>query len=163
MSTDAQKETRARWFWISFILMFFAGQAVLWTFALGVVTDDPSHAVVEDYDKFATRWDETRAERSASEALGWHARLSADHERIVLELTDADGEPVDAQVQAKVFHKARAAEAQDVEFTPSGAGLSIGLANLERSGHWRVRLTATRGDDVYFHVQDVTVGQVAQR
>lgn len=163
MSTDATKEKRARWFWLSFILMFFVGQAALWTYALSVVTNDPSHAVVEDYDKFATRWDEARADKSASDALGWHAQLSADHERIVVKLTDAAGQPVEAEVRAKVFHKSRAAEVQDVAFSENAPGLSIGLADLERSGHWRVRLTATRGDDVFTHVQDVTIGQVAQR
>lgn len=163
MSTDANKEKRARWFWLSFILMFFVGQGVLWTYALRVVTNDPSHAVVEDYDKFATKWDEARADQSASDALGWQAQLSADHERIVVKLTDADGHPVEAELRATVFHKARAAEVQDIAFSETEPGLSIGLADLERSGHWRVRLTATRGDDVFTHMQDVTVGQVAQR
>jgi nitrogen fixation protein FixH len=161
--TDAHKEKRARWFWLSFILMFFVGQAVLWTFALNVVTNDPSHAVVEDYDKFATKWDETRAHQDASDALGWHAQLSADHARIVVKLTDAAGAPVEAELQAKVFHKARAAEVKEVVFNEAEPGLSIGEADLARSGHWRVRLIATRGEDVFTHVQDVTVGQVAQR
>ncbi len=48
MKVDPKKERRARWFWLSFILMFFAGQAVLWTYALNVVSNDPSHAIVED-------------------------------------------------------------------------------------------------------------------
>jgi nitrogen fixation protein FixH len=163
VKTNAQKETRARWFWLSFILMFFVGQGVLWTFALNVVSNDPSHAVVEDYDKFATKWDESRANKNASDALGWQAQLSADHERIVVKLTDASGEPVDADVEAKVFHKARAAEVQEVVFDATEPGLSVGVADLERSGHWRVRLTAQRGHDVFTLVQDVTVGQVAQR
>ena len=161
--TDAHKEKRARWFWLSFILMFFVGQGVLWTYAIGIVSNDPSHAVVEDYDKFATKWDETRADKSASDALGWQAQLSADHARIVVKLTDAAGAPVEADLQAKVFHKARAAEVQEVVFSASEPGLSIGEADLERSGHWRVRLIATRGEDVFTDVQDVTVGQVAQR
>ena len=66
-------------------------------------------------------------------------------------------------MEAKVFHKARAAEVQEVVFDATEPGLSVGVADLERSGHWRVRLTAQRGHDVFTLVQDVTVGQVAQR
>lgn len=163
MKTDATKERRARRFWVSFILMFFAGQAVLWTFALDVVSNDPSHAVVEDYDSFATQWDESQAAKASSEALGWHAQLSADHERIVVRLTDALGKPVQAQVTAKLFHKARASQIREIALTPSEPGLLVGLADLERSGQWRVTLTATRGEDTFLDTQDVSVGQVATR
>ncbi len=163
MKTDAQKERRARMFWVSFILMFFAGQAVLWTFALNVVSNDPSHAVVEDYDSFETNWEQSKAQEAASKALGWHAQLSADNERIVIKLTDTLGKPVEAEVSAKIFHKARAAEVQDVAFSATEPGILVGSADLERDGHWRVRLTAQRGPDVFIDVQDVTVGQVARR
>ncbi len=41
-------ETRARRFWISFILSFFVAQAVLWTTALHLVPKDgPGAAEVE--------------------------------------------------------------------------------------------------------------------
>jgi nitrogen fixation protein FixH len=163
MKVDPKKERRARWFWLSFILMFFVGQAVLWTFALNVVSNDPSHAIVDDYDSFATQWDQTKAEQAASDALGWHAQMSADHERLVVKLTDTLGKPVEAQVTAKVFHKARAAEVLDVAFSATEPGVLVGEVDMERSGHWRVRLTATRGPDVYTHIEDVTVGQVARR
>lgn len=163
MMTDEKKERRARLFWVSFILMFFAGQAVLWTFALNVVSHDPSHAVVEDYDSFATNWEESQTHKAASEALGWHAQLSADHERIVVKLTDTLGKPVEAEVRAKIFHKARAAEVQEVVFSTTEPGLLVGTADLERSGLWRIRLTATRGPDVFMVTTDISVGQVARR
>jgi len=163
MKVDPKKERRARWFWLSFILMFFAGQAVLWTYALNVVSNDPSHAIVEDYDSFATQWDESKADRAASDALGWHAEMSADHERLVVKLTDTFGKPVDAEVTAKIFHKARAAEVKEVLFTATEPGILVGKVDMERGGHWRVRLTATRGPDVFTNIQDVTVGQVARR
>ena len=163
MKTDAAKEKRAKWFWLSFILMFFVGQAVLWTYAINKVSNDPSHAIVEDYDSFATQWDETQAKKAASDALGWHAALTADHERIVVKLTDTLGKPVEAEVTAKVFHKARAAEVQEILFTQTEPGIFIGTADLEQSGHWRVRLTATRGPDVFTDTQDVRIGQVASR
>lgn len=163
MKIDPTKERRARWFWVSFILMFFAGQAVLWTYALGVVSNDPSHAIVEDYDSFATEWDRTQASQAASNALGWNASLTADHERIVVKLTDRLGKPVEATVTAKVFHKARAAEVQEILFTSTEPGVLVGVADLERAGNWRVRLMATRGPDVFIDTQDIDIGRVAVR
>ncbi len=161
--TAPSHERRARRFWISFILMFFAGQGVLWTFALNKVIGDPSHAVVEQYDDYENRWDAAQSERSLNVALGWQAQLSADHEHLVVKLTDALGKPVDAQVTAKVFHKARAAETQEVVFTSSEPGLLVGELDMQRSGIWRVRLTATRGTETFTDTQDVTIGQVARR
>ena len=162
MKTDAARERRAKWFWVSFILMFFVGQAILWTYALDKVSNDPSHAIVEDYDSFATQWDESQAKKAASTALGWHARLSADHERIVVKLTDRLGEPVEAQVSAKIFHKARAAEVTEIQFTQTEPGILIGSADLQLSGHWRVSMTATRGPDVFTDTQDVEVGMAGE-
>ncbi len=162
MTAPAQ-ERRARRFWISFILMFFVGQGVLWTFALDKVFNDPSHAVVEQYDDYDNRWEAAQQERSLNAALGWQAQLSADHEHLVVKLTDALGKPVDAEVTAKVFHKARAAEKQEVVFTSSEPGLLVSELDMERSGMWRVRLTATRGHETFTDVQDIAIGQVAQR
>ncbi|MGH1346030.1 MAG: FixH family protein [Nannocystales bacterium] len=161
--TAPTQERRARRFWISFILMFFVGQGVLWTFALDKVLNDPSHAVVEQYDDYENRWDAAQAERSVNAALGWQAQLSADSERLVVKLTDALGRPVDADVTAKVFHKARAAEKQEVAFTTTEPGLLVTELDLQRSGMWRVRLTATRGDDTFTDIQDIAIGQVARR
>lgn len=160
---DATAERRARRFWTLFILMFFAGQGVLWTFALNRVIGDPSHAVVEQYDDFEARWEGAQADASASAALGWRAKLSADHDHLVVALTDAQGEPVFAEVRAKVFHKARAAEKYEVVFTDAGNGLSVGALDMSRSGYWRVRLTATRGSETFTDVQDVVVGELARR
>jgi len=162
MTAPAQ-ERRARRFWISFILMFFVGQGVLWTFALDKVLDDPSHAVVEQYDDYDNRWEAAQEERAINTALGWQAQLSADREHMVVKLTDALGRPVEADVTAKVFHKARAAEKQEVVFTATEPGLLVSELDMERSGMWRVRLTATRGDDTFTDIQDIVIGQVARR
>ncbi|MBV1862734.1 MAG: FixH family protein [Nannocystaceae bacterium] len=161
--TASTQERRARRFWISFILMFFAGQGVLWTFALDKVIGDPSHAVVEEYDDYENRWEASQAERSLNAALGWQAQLSADHEHLVVKLTDARGRPVDAEVTARVFHKARASEKHEAVFTRTEPGLLVSELDLERSGRWRVRLTATRGNETFTDIQDISVGQVAQR
>lgn len=161
--TAPNQESRARRFWISFILMFFVGQGVLWTFALDKVIGDPSHAVVEQYDDYDNRWDAAQAEDSINAALGWQAQLSGDRERIVVKLTDALGHPVDASVTASVFHKARAAEKHEVVFTATEPGLLITELDMERSGLWRVRIVATRGDETFTDTQDIAIGQVARR
>lgn len=161
--TAPTQERRARRFWISFILMFFVGQGVLWTFALDKVIGDPSHSVVEQYDDYENRWEATQAERSLNAALGWQAQLSADHEHLVVRLTDTHGHPVDAEVTAKVFHKARAAQKHEVVFTMTEPGLLVSTLDMQRSGLWRVHLVATRGHETFTDVQDVSVGQVARR
>ncbi len=161
--TNTAQERRARRFWFSFILMFFSLQAVLWTFALGKVVGDPSHAVVEQYDDYENRWNAAQTERSVNAALGWSAQISADHGRIVVALTDAHGHPVAADVRATVFHKARASEKHPLVFTMTEPGLMVGELDMGRSGLWRVQLAATRGDDTFTDIQDVAVGQVARR
>ncbi len=161
--TATSQERRARRFWISFILMFFVGQGVLWTFALNKVIGDPSHAVVEQYDDYDNRWDAAQAEGSVNAALGWQAQLSGDQGRLVVKLTDALGQPVEASITAKVFHKARAAEKHEVVFTATQPGLMVTELDMERSGLWRVRLVATRGDETFSDTQDIAIGQVARR
>lgn len=161
--TASTQERRARRFWISFILMFFAGQVVLWTFALDKVIGDPSHAVVDQYDDYDNRWEATQAERSLNASLGWHAQISADHEHVVVKLTDTMGKPVEAELTAKVFHKARAAEKLEVVFTMTEPGLFVSALDMGRSGQWQVRLAASRGHESFTDVQDVSIGQVARR
>lgn len=70
-----QKEQLARFLWTGFILMFFAVQAIIWTIAILMTSNDSSHAVVRDFEAKAAL-PPSRAERSDSNrAIGWTASL----------------------------------------------------------------------------------------
>jgi nitrogen fixation protein FixH len=146
-------ETRARRRWIGLILAFFAGQVVLWTFAITTVSSDPSHAVVPDYDAKALDWDQERERRDASAALRWTATVELDDGGAVkLTLLDAHDHAVDgAHVHLTLFHNAEAAHRQRVSLHAMGDGTYAGAARLHRKGKWTVAVEATRGQDAYAH------------
>lgn len=171
--TLEELERRSRRRWTSFIVGFFALQAGLWSFALTYVTNDPSHAVVEDYDRLALNWDEQRAKIDASAALGWHLEVDVQAGQpsqphapgtIRVTLKDRDRRAVSAdQVMATVFHQAKASQRQTVELTETEPGLYVGHAALERAGKWRVRIDASRGEHAYFASKTQTLSPPGAR
>lgn len=153
-------ERRARHRWVGFIAAFFVLQAMLWSFALHRVHSDPSHAVVEDYDQRALRWDEHRARQAASDALGWRAvvRLRPNDgpsgAAIEVELTDPGRGAVAAdEVVATLFHQSAAANKQTIALTRARDGVFSGEAAVHRPGKWRIRIDARRGADHYASTQ----------
>ncbi len=153
-SAHPKSERRSRRFWVAFICSFFVAQAVLWTFALRAVSNDPSHAVAEDYDRHASSWDDRRDAQRRSDALGWTAELQlADIEgapQVVLSLRDRTGLPIEgARVEVTAFHRARAAYKQRLALTESTAGDYSSPLRVTRAGRWRFDVTATRGSDTF--------------
>ncbi len=53
IATIEERERSAQFLWMGFIISFFAIQAVIWTFALIMTSNDKSHAVVAGYDEKA--------------------------------------------------------------------------------------------------------------
>ena len=155
-------ERRARRRWTAFIVGFFVVQAILWVFALRFVHDDPSHAVVEDYDRLALSWDQQRARLDASAALGWNAAIDFEAGSLEVQLTDRDAQAVQAdRVVATVFHQAAAAHRQQIELVAAGPGLFVGPSPVDRAGKWRVEIDARRGGDVFLdtQVREVVAGE----
>ena len=150
--TDARAERSARRRWTLFILTFFAGQAVLWTYALNRVASDPSHAVVDNYDDIALNWDEHRARQNASAALGWDASVQmrsapSGSATLQVEIADREKAAVTAdRVLATVFHQSAAANKQTVELLPTGPGVYAATFDATRDGKWRVAIDARKGD-----------------
>lgn len=145
-------EAWARRRWLTFILAIFVAQAALWVVALWLVSDDPSHAIVSDYDERALRWDEHLRKRQASAALGWSADLAVDADAgterpLLVTLTDAEGQPIsDAEVELTLFHQARAAERTTVSAASVGEGRYVATVPMARPGKWRIELVARRGE-----------------
>ncbi len=164
--TDAQSrlETKSRRRWTLFIVGFFVLQAILWTFALRLVSNDASHAVVEDYDRLALNWDEQRAKLDASAALGWQAEVDIVADAgdgpgtIRVALTDRDRHAVRAdRVVATPFHQAKAANKQTIELMATAPGVYAAPASIARAGKWRIHIDANAGADAYFATQTQTV------
>ena len=147
-----RKEKTAQFAWTGFILLFFVLQAILWAIAITLTANDQSNAVVADYDKKALNWDDEVALRTASDRLGWQAVLhvdpGADFQRvhvITLELQNADQLPViDANVQLTAFHRARAAEPQQIRFTEVGGGVYVGKLAVRQDGLWQFEGSAQK-------------------
>ena len=169
MNTDdlevAKAESRSARRWMMYIGVFFLGQACLWTVALSRVSGDPSHAVVDDYDRRALSWDEQRARREASARLGWNREVAlqaGDPGTVSVVLTDADGNPVAAErVEVTIFHRAAAAQRQTVALERVAPGTYVGHPRVDRSGLWRVELSARQGPAELLAEDTLTVGEGA--
>jgi len=139
--------------------MFFAGQAVLWTFALNRVASDPSHAVVDNYDDIALHWDEHRARQDASAALGWDASVQmrstpSGAATLRVEIADKEKTAVTAdRVLATVFHQSAAADKRTVELLPTAPGVYAATFDATRQGKWRIAIDARKGDANFLATQ----------
>lgn len=151
------KENIARLAWIAFVLMFFVLQACLWTFAISMTAGDKSHAVVSGYDKHALTWDEVKQAKAESDGLGWSSEILVGDKAglpvvrsLHITLRDANGAPVEgASLKVMAFHRAAAAEPQNVNFTEAGPGVYSTTIIVEKFGKWCFEGTASLGESKY--------------
>ncbi len=158
-----EQERRARRRWLGFIGAFFVLQGALWAVVLTLVHDDPSHAVVPDYHERAVHWDEARAKKARSRALGWTvAAAPASGGGLDVRLLDRGGQPVaGARVRGVVFHGARAGRPQTLDMTEVAPGRYHMAVRVDRPGRWHLRVEAERGADEVFQA-DTTLDLVRQ-
>lgn len=154
----AQREATARLLWTGGIVAFFAIQAVLWIVAITLTSQDPSHVVFEGYDQRALNWDSWQESMRASAALGWQTRIEVGNRADVsgerelrLKLVDRSGQPVSgAVVELKLYHRARAAEAETVLLRELLPGEYITSFRVQQAGNWNFEVTATREAEKFF-------------
>lgn len=156
MDSEAQasRESLAQMLWGTGIVGFFVIQMTLWSIALYITHNDPSHKVVADYDQRTVSWDEHRRQVSASRKLGWTARIDVSpdadlrgYRTLNLVVTDDQHAPVDLdKVSLKIFHRARAAESQELEMKAVGRHAWQATARMQKSGKWQFSGTATKGE-----------------
>lgn len=154
-------EVRARRRWLAFIVGIFVFQGVLWSGAIWLVSNDPSHAVVVDYDQRALAWDEHMQRVRQSSRLGWSAAFDVEGGQIRVRLVDAQQNPVDdAEVRLTLFHQARAAERTTLTLFADGEGNYTAAAPVRHAGKWRFELFARRGGDEFVldHTQTLEAG-----
>ncbi len=153
----AQREATARLLWTGGIIGFFAIQAILWTVAITLTHQDPSHAVLEGYDQRALNWDAWQKTLQASVALGWRAELEVgpasgveQRRELVIRLTDRERQPVtEAKVELRLFHRARAGEAKIISLQEILPGEYVTTFRPQQPGIWKFELTATNGESQF--------------
>jgi nitrogen fixation protein FixH len=164
---NADRERGSLVRWATFITVLFVAQVGLWVAAVVIVSGDRSHAVVEGYDAQAMSWDEQRAQQRDSDATGWHVQVdlraaaSVPHgDNLQVRVTDRDGRPVlDAQLEARLFHHARAGELTRLKLHPGPDGTYLGAAALRRPGKWTVVVEGARGTETVVDRQTVVMAE----
>lgn len=117
---------------------------------------DPNGAVIEpDYYRKAVAWDSLAARPGRSDALGWSADAAigpaaGGGARVRATLADSLGAPVaGAAVGLEAVHNLAAATHVHATLAETAPGVYEAEAALGRPGLWELRLTATRGGDVF--------------
>jgi len=158
-----QKEQLARFLWVSFILLFFAIQAIIWTIAILMTSNDPSHAVVRDFDT-RSALPPSRAERTGfNRALGWATSLKVRlapahpsspgqrHAEVELSLKNKNGLPIELPcVDLSVFHCAWAANVQQIKLHPQQPGVYRGEMRVDHSGQWQFDGNISHENAIYY-------------
>jgi|LakMenEpi03Aug12_release.lakeMendotaPanAssembly.Ray.scaffolds.fasta_scaffold280367_2 nitrogen fixation protein FixH len=153
----AQREATAQMLWTGGIIGFFLIQAMLWTVAITLTSQDPSHAVLEGYDQRALNWDSWQESQRASAALGWSSKLDVSetaqvdgYRSLILQISNRDGSPLTgATATLRVFHRARAGEAKLIPLKEATPGSYIGDLQAQHAGFWTLELIALKGEQRY--------------
>ncbi len=144
------------WFWPCAIVALLVASAGANIGLMLVASRDASFAVEPDYYRKAVEWDRTMAQEATNDALGWSlsARFAADGRatggRLVIRVLDRSGAALTgARVAVHAFPSARASQIFRAALDAEGAGVySIAMAPGP-AGLWEVRVTVTRGADVF--------------
>ena len=155
--------------WISIIVTLLAIPCIFYGIMLVFVVVHPV-SFVPNYEQKAANWDQFRREQQRSDQLGWKLDLQAAPTEqpyqfeVTLRLSDSSDEPiVDASVEIEALHTAYAAKVfqRSMQSTPE----ETYRATLpgRRSGMWEFRVTATRGDALFFQTVQKIVVQPARR
>ncbi len=162
-----QIEKRAQLGWTAFILMFFLMQAIIWTFAISITSQDGSHAVVAGYDQQALHWDEVKKMRRESDELGWQTEFILDpsaeiggNRKLTLQISDRDGVPVsNLTVSIDAFHRGRASDVQHITLKGISPGVYAGEVLIFKLGKWQFTGIATNADQKYLLENQVTANK----
>ena len=139
-------ESLAQLRWTAFILFFFVLQAILWTVAITLTSNDPSHVVLDEYGEGPEAWKERLAMERASAELGWQANVVVSSEADIrgrrpgyLKLVDRQGQPIEnGNVTIKAFHVGHASETQTLRATEIEPGVYEFSVVVHYFGNWRL-------------------------
>ena len=72
--SEVRLERRAKYVWLTFVVLLLGLQLTIGGFAIRLATADRSAAIVPDYHNAALNWDEDRESRSRVQQSGWDFR-----------------------------------------------------------------------------------------
>lgn len=157
----AGRPFREKLLWPGIVFMLIGMSLTTVTTTVILATGDRAFAVEDDYYAKAVAWDETAAERAASDALGWSARCELSEldlsgsRSVTLWITDSTGETVDVStVRVYAFHHARRGDSIEFPMVRIAPGRYAAGAPMERPGLWQLRIRAERGEDRFVTTLD---------
>ena len=129
---------------------------ILWAVSFAV---NANFTVVPDYYQRAVAWDQTQAQKRASEKLGWQIVVAADRnvsplgQRLVsFALTDAQGNPIPgATLAGQYFHHAHGNQVQSFELQPDSQtpGRFAATLPMRDEGLWHFEIVARTADHTW--------------
>ncbi|MQP67586.1 hypothetical protein GE253_19860 [Niveispirillum sp. SYP-B3756] len=152
---------RDRWIpfaFVGFFLLLFSVQGVFVSIAVktfpGLVTDQP----------YATGigYNEVLKEQAAEAALGWQVQTRFEPTgplagRLTLQVTDANGEPVEAHIVAQAERMTKFPQIVELATETTSRGEAVLPVKLPLAGRWFVRLTVNRGSDHVARIVEIEV------
>lgn len=140
------------WYWPAAIVGLLLGGAAANVGLMLIAVRDASFSVEPDYYRKAVDWDRTMAQEERNAALGWSvaARFADGGARLAVRVVDRSGAPLgSARVQVEAFPSARASQVQRVILEAGADGTYTGSIDGGVAGLWEIRVTATRGEEVF--------------
>jgi len=136
---------------VAILLMSVLANVVL----VVAATRDGGAQVEADYYQRALHWDEDRADREASDALGWRTDLVVQAPQtpggptVLVTIADAHGQPVDGLAGAMMVRHTTQAEWKSLELTPivGSHGQYTAAATFDRPGLWDFTVNARRNGE----------------
>ena len=109
-------------------------------------------------------YNDTLAERANQADLGWRVAVAVEQSaeglaQVVVAVSDATGQPIQADgVQARFVRPTHGGFDQEAALAATGKGRYGAAVALPLPGQWDVRLTVTRGGDVFETRRRIMVG-----
>ncbi len=140
------------WQWPAFVIGLLLTSVFTMMGFLFMANQDGGAQVIDNYYQKAVDWDEQKAEKARSEALGWTVRLDVDAGRQVrVHILDAAGQPVrDARVTL-VASRPQFSNPQaelDLTLNPATGAYEVPLP-VAGQGLWDMAIRASRNDDLF--------------
>jgi nitrogen fixation protein FixH len=148
IQNEQQLERRSRLLWGGLIVGFFLVHGCILIVGIVLATCDPTHAVIPNYHQQAMEHDKVLAERQASERLGWKWTVTQDAGGVVVQLSDAQGRPVENSIMSiDLYHHARGNQHRRIKLQPVAdqPGRYRGDVKINRTGVWQIDLDVQRG------------------
>ncbi len=163
----------SRYKWPAIVVALLGGHVVIVTGALLLSsTLIPGASVAPSGYAEALAWDELKAARQASEALGWTLTVTPTDKTelngdrwVTFSLHNAAGEPVvGAELAVILYHHSRPHEPIEVGAAPSATtpGDYVAAIRLRREGTWRLEAVATRDKNRFLVESDLWIDKPPQ-